>query len=203
MAEMDHPWARSACASTSSSRANIPWGSSRSDGLDTASIGGAPPCSRDPGLGRWGTSVSRSGEFYVSVVMGARLRPDKDETRRAALDAAVQHRHDAASVPSQCATTIHKAKGQEFDSVIVAHCSAPPFPDKPDARRPLYVALSRARRSITIIASERNPSPLLTDRLPGGGPRVRRWFASTSRTVPGGCTGGSVPRDRVARACSV
>jgi UvrD-like helicase C-terminal domain/UvrD/REP helicase N-terminal domain len=100
-------------------------------------------------------------DLSASLQLLARLRPHEDETPRAALDAAVQHRHDAASVPSRCASTIHKAKGQEFDHVVVAHCSASPFPDKADARRLLYVALSRARRSITIIASGRDPSPLL------------------------------------------
>jgi hypothetical protein len=100
-------------------------------------------------------------DLPASLRLLARLRPHEDETPRGALDAAVQHRHDAASVPRRCATTIHKAKGQEFDHVIIAHCSASPFPDRPDARRLLYVGLSRARRSVTIIASERDPSPLL------------------------------------------
>jgi hypothetical protein len=100
-------------------------------------------------------------DLPASLRLLARLRPHEDETPRAALDAAVQHRHDAATVPTRCASTIHKAKGQEFDHVIVAHCSASPFPNKPDAGRLLYVALSRARRSITILASGRAPSPLL------------------------------------------
>jgi DNA helicase-2/ATP-dependent DNA helicase PcrA len=91
----------------------------------------------------------------------ARLRPGEDETPREALDIAVRHRHDAGAVPRRCASTIHKAKGQEFDHVILAHCSASPFPDTPEARRLLYVALSRARRSVTFLASGRAPSPLL------------------------------------------
>jgi DNA helicase-2/ATP-dependent DNA helicase PcrA len=91
----------------------------------------------------------------------ARLRPIEHQTPRDALDAAVHHRHDAATAPQRCTSTIHKAKGQEYDHVIVAHYSASPFPDTQEGRRLLYVALSRARRSITILASARWPSPLL------------------------------------------
>jgi DNA helicase IV len=54
-----------------------------------------------------------------------------------------------------------KAKGLEFDHVIVAHCSASPFPDDLEARRLIYVALSRACRSVTLLVSGRAPSPLL------------------------------------------
>jgi hypothetical protein len=100
-------------------------------------------------------------DLPASLRLLAGLRPDREETARAALDAAVQHRHDAGSVPIRSASTIHKAKGQEFDHVILAHCSRSPFPDRPDARRLMYVALSRARRSITILASAEAPSPLL------------------------------------------
>jgi len=78
-----------------------------------------------------------------------------------ALNSAVRYRHHAFTVPLRCASTIHKVKGQEFDHVIVAHCSSSPFPDTDEARRLLYVALSRARRSITILASGEAPSPLL------------------------------------------
>jgi hypothetical protein len=48
MAETDHPCTRRACASTSSSRANIPGGSFRPMARDIVSIGGAPPCLGEP-----------------------------------------------------------------------------------------------------------------------------------------------------------
>jgi hypothetical protein len=100
-------------------------------------------------------------DLPASLWLLARLRPKEDETPREALDAAVQHRHDAAPVASRAASTIHKAKGQEFDHVIVAHCSAAPFPNTPEARRLLYVALSRARKSVTLLVSGTAPTPLL------------------------------------------
>lgn len=96
-----------------------------------------------------------------SLRLLARLLPKEDETPREALDAAVRHRQDAGAIPRRCTSTIHKAKGQEFDHVVLAHCSASPFPDTPEARRLLYVALSRARRSVTFLVSGRAPSPLL------------------------------------------
>lgn len=91
----------------------------------------------------------------------AKLRPQNGERPREALDAAVRHRQNAGPPRGSCVSTIHKAKGQEFDHVVLAHCSASPFPDTPDARRLLYVALSRARKSITLLVSGRAPSPLL------------------------------------------
>ena len=55
----------------------------------------------------------------------------------------------------------HKAKGLEFDDVVVAHCSRTPFGNEEQSRRLLYVAMSRARRSLLILASAGAPSPLL------------------------------------------
>lgn len=57
-------------------------------------------------------------------------------------------------------SNIHKAKGLECDSVIVMPCDAKTFPDKPDARCLLYVALSRAKKRLLLVVSRENPSPL-------------------------------------------
>jgi superfamily I DNA/RNA helicase len=57
--------------------------------------------------------------------------------------------------------TIHKAKGLEFDHVLIANFSAGHFPDEEMSRRVAYVALSRARRSITLLVPGDSPSPLL------------------------------------------
>lgn len=64
-------------------------------------------------------------------------------------------------VPMRGVYTIHASKGREFDHVVIAPCGAAQFPDEAAARRRLYVALSRARRSIHIIAPGDHPSPLL------------------------------------------
>jgi hypothetical protein len=90
-----------------------------------------------------------------------RLRPTPEDDARQMLDDAVRHHREAATPPLRCVSTIHKAKGQEYDHVVLAHCSRSPFPDTPSSRRLLYVALSRAQRSVLILAADRAPSPLL------------------------------------------
>ena len=64
--------------------------------------------------------------------------------------------------PEKAISTIHKAKGLECDSVIVMPCDAKTFPDKPDARCLLYVAISRGKRRLLLVVSRISPSPLLT-----------------------------------------
>jgi len=66
------------------------------------------------------------------------------------------------AVPSRCASTIHKAKGREFDHVVVPWLDASTFgPDIKD-RQLLYVALSRARRRLTLVVPAQNRSPLVS-----------------------------------------
>jgi hypothetical protein len=63
--------------------------------------------------------------------------------------------------PRRAISTIHKAKGLECGSVIVIPCTAKTFPDKPDARCLLYVALSRAKERLALVVSTKDPSQLL------------------------------------------
>jgi DNA helicase-2/ATP-dependent DNA helicase PcrA len=63
--------------------------------------------------------------------------------------------------PDRAISTIHKAKGLECESVIVMPCDAKSFPDTPDARCLLYVALSRAKSELMLVVSAEKPSPLL------------------------------------------
>lgn len=62
--------------------------------------------------------------------------------------------------PSKAISTIHKAKGLECESVIILPCDAQTFPDTPDARCLLYVAISRAKKQLMLVISRSNPSPL-------------------------------------------
>ena len=64
-------------------------------------------------------------------------------------------------LPVKAISTIHKAKGHECHHVIVMPCDGQTFPDKPGARCLLYVAMSRATDSLTLVLSRTNPSPLL------------------------------------------
>jgi len=55
-------------------------------------------------------------------------------------------------------STIHKAKGMEFDHVLVLPVDRHQYPPNDKGAKRLYVALSRARRSIHLITSSDSPS---------------------------------------------
>jgi hypothetical protein len=57
-------------------------------------------------------------------------------------------------------TTVEETKGLEFDVVIVPDASATVYPEAPDSRRALYVAITRARHQV-LLAYIGTPTPLL------------------------------------------
>ena len=61
----------------------------------------------------------------------------------------VTHRRTYArpKPPDRAVSTIHRAKGLECSGVALMPCASKNFPDKPDARCLLYVALSALRMS--------------------------------------------------------
>ncbi len=63
--------------------------------------------------------------------------------------------------PGFAASTIHRAKGLEFDQVLVSNFSASHFPDTDEGRRLAYVAISRARLGLTLLVTDDNPSALI------------------------------------------
>lgn len=62
--------------------------------------------------------------------------------------------------PERAISTIHKAKGLQCKNAIVLPCDGRRFDDTNYARCKLYVANSRARSSLTLVLSRRDPSPL-------------------------------------------
>lgn len=62
--------------------------------------------------------------------------------------------------PPRTISTIHKAKGLECDNAMIIACDARQFSKTDYARSKLYVALSRAKRSLTLVVSPASPSPL-------------------------------------------
>jgi AAA domain/UvrD-like helicase C-terminal domain len=64
------------------------------------------------------------------------------------------------SPPDQAISTIHKAKGLETDHVAVIPCDARHFDDGFKARCLLYVAISRPKKSLTLVIPTVAPSPL-------------------------------------------
>lgn len=65
------------------------------------------------------------------------------------------------SPPAKCISTIHKAKGLECQSVVIAPCDAVAFRDNPVSRCLLYVAMSRPMHRLMLVVPRTNPSPLL------------------------------------------
>lgn len=60
------------------------------------------------------------------------------------------------------ASTIHGSKGLEFDHVVITHAGSADFADTPQGRALFYTAMSRARKSVTIVVPSEAPSPLLS-----------------------------------------
>lgn len=68
--------------------------------------------------------------------------------------------HSRIKVPARALSTIHKAKGLEFENVVLVGCDRTHFGDNAAARAKLYVAMSRATRSLCLLVSRTRPTPL-------------------------------------------
>ncbi|HJS09647.1 ATP-dependent helicase [Sphingopyxis sp.] len=68
--------------------------------------------------------------------------------------------HARPQIPSKAISTIHKAKGLEFENVMVLPCDADNFSNTKASRDRLYVAISRATRTLMLVVSKDKPSPL-------------------------------------------
>jgi DNA helicase-2/ATP-dependent DNA helicase PcrA len=60
--------------------------------------------------------------------------------------------------PPQMVSTIHKAKGLDFDHVLLCPVDRHQYPDGVLGARLLYVALSRAKRSIRLVLAGDAPT---------------------------------------------
>lgn len=68
--------------------------------------------------------------------------------------------HALPTPPARTLSTIHKAKGLECDNAVLIAGDKDQFGGTYYARCKAYVAISRARKSLTIVVSRNNPSPL-------------------------------------------
>ena len=62
--------------------------------------------------------------------------------------------------PARAISTIHKAKGLQCHHAIVVPCDKARFSGTDYSKCKLYVALSRAKRSLTLVVSRNDPGPL-------------------------------------------
>lgn len=97
----------------------------------------------------------------MSMRLVGQIQPRPQDNGADCLDEVVARFKAGMRRPQRCVSTIHKAKGLEFDHVLVGNFSEAHFADDELSRRIAYVALSRARRSVTFLVPGASPSPLL------------------------------------------
>jgi len=103
-----------------------------------------------------GIHIDYRREYWDAVHLGQFEDPEEGFS-----EIARRRSYARPPLPAKAISTVHKAKGLESDSVIIMPCDAQHFGDTPAARCRLYVAMSRATRALTFVASRTNPSPLL------------------------------------------
>lgn len=86
---------------------------------------------------------------------------DFDDPDEAIAEIARRRTYLRPTLPEKAISTIHKAKGLERSDVMVLPCDDQHFADNMAARFRLYVAISRATHSLTLVVSSQNRSPLL------------------------------------------
>lgn len=103
-----------------------------------------------------GIHINHRREYWEAVRLGKFSDP---ELGLAELTS--QRNFGLKSMPSKVISTIHKAKGLESDHVVITAFDQSTFPNTEEKRCLLYVALSRAKHSLTIITSKDRPSPMI------------------------------------------
>jgi hypothetical protein len=103
-----------------------------------------------------GIEIDCRAEFLEAIRLGGFADADKGF-------AEITHcrTYSRPKPPDKAISTIHKAKGIKCNSVIIMPCDAETFPDTLEARCLLYVALSRAKDRLLLVASRNRQSPLL------------------------------------------
>lgn len=92
-------------------------------------------------------------------VLSALMTSSADQYEQ--LQEAVTNYKAVARRPDFAVSTVHRAKGFEFDHVLVSNVSESHFPDDDYGRRLLYVAISRCSRSLTFLTPACGASRLL------------------------------------------
>lgn len=99
--------------------------------------------------------VDHPAEFREAIRLGDFTSADEGYSAIAR-----QRPHRRPAPPSRVLCSIHKAKGLECDNAVVMACDRAGFSGTIYSRCKLYVALSRARTSLTLVLPETGSSPL-------------------------------------------
>ncbi|MFK4728810.1 ATP-dependent helicase [Agromyces mediolanus] len=118
--------------------------------------------------------VTRGSDIETSLAASWRVNGTYVNAREIIRDAVLQYQLTSSKRSNRdlIVMTVHRAKGREFDEVIVYEERYDPLlkltPTQKDlgsARYALNVAVTRARKRVTIITPQNAPSPLLTLKL--------------------------------------
>jgi hypothetical protein len=101
-----------------------------------------------------GVHLDHPREFWEAVSLA-----DADSASAGLAAIAQRRAYRRWMPPARAISTIHKSKGLEAPHVVVMPCDATTFREKD--RNLLYVAISRATESLTLVVSRSNPSPLI------------------------------------------
>ena len=99
--------------------------------------------------------VDHAREFAEAIQLGR-----YDDADDGFAEIARRRTHARPKLPAKAISTIHKAKGLEFDSVMLLPCDSANFGNTKAARAKLYVAVSRATSKLMLVVSKGQPSPL-------------------------------------------
>lgn len=106
-------------------------------------------------IGFTDVKIDHKTEFAEAIQLGSFPAPEEGFA-----ELARRRTHFRRSPPPRALTTIHKAKGLECANAMVAPCDGA-FSDSYYSKCRLYVALSRASQSLTLVIPRNGPSSLL------------------------------------------
>ncbi len=98
-------------------------------------------------------------DYYKEFSEGARMG-EFAGANEAFTEISRKRSYSRSEPPKRVLSTIHKAKGLECDNVLLMTCDKSTFPNSEYSRCKLYVALSRAKKSLTLVIPNANGSPL-------------------------------------------
>ena len=85
--------------------------------------------------------------------------PGDTDDHLAALLATARARGQRSRAPAHAVMTVHRAKGNEYDTVVLPYVSASSFGSEYEDAKRLYVAITRPQRELHLLLSKDDPSP--------------------------------------------
>ena len=99
--------------------------------------------------------IDHSSELRDAVRIGQFAGPDEGFA-----EVSRMRSYSHPSPPRKVLSSIHKAKGLECDHAMLMACDKVQFTSTLYAKSKMYVALSRAKKTLTLVVPTSNPSPL-------------------------------------------